>query len=168
VNALRRPISPEPSDLVLAAAVAALGLLLLSGTSAINPGVGYDRVGPRFFPFVVAAGLIVLGVLLTLPAILHWRRPAVEATVADDSMAVSWPSLTRLGLAFVSFLALVEPAGFVVAAALQVWLVARAFHSDRPIRDLSAAVVISVVVFVAFSRLLGLTLPAGLLSALAD
>jgi len=37
------------------------GLLVLAGSFAIDFGAGYDRIGPRFFPWVVAAGLLVSG-----------------------------------------------------------------------------------------------------------
>jgi len=60
-------------------------------------------------------------------------------------------------------LALLERAGFVIASSVQFWLAARAFHSNRPARDAVVGVLLSAIVYFAFSRLLGLTLPAGIL-----
>jgi len=47
-------------ELVLALAIVALGVFLLIGVSKIRLGAGYDRIGPRFFPYAVAAGLLLL------------------------------------------------------------------------------------------------------------
>jgi putative tricarboxylic transport membrane protein len=145
----------------LAASVVVLGLLLLAGVGGIAPGAGYDRIGPRFFPVVTATGLIVLGAVLAIAA--RRRRP-VEPTA--DTAALNWAPFGYFALAFVLFIALLEPAGFAIAAAVQFWLVARAFRSHRPARDLLIAVMLSLIVYVAFSRGLGLPLPAGMLEGL--
>ena len=41
----------------MAIAVVALGVYLASGSQKIRIGAGYDRIGPRFFPYLVATGL---------------------------------------------------------------------------------------------------------------
>ena len=149
-------------ELLLGAAVVALGVFLLVGISQIGFGAGYDRIGPRFFPYAVAAGLIVLGGWLGVGSL----RAAVHApNISDNSKSaasLNWVSLGYLGLALLLNLALLHRAGFVIACSLQFWLVARAFHSKRPLRDAIVAVTLSAVVYFAFSHLLGLTLPAGI------
>ena len=142
----------------LAASVVVLGLLLLAGVRGIAPGAGYDRIGPRFFPVVTAAGMILLGALLAISA--QRQRPPVESTVHTPS--INWIPFGYFALAFLLFIALLETAGFAVAAALQFWLVARAFRSRRPARDALIAVVLSLIVYLAFSRGLGLPLPDGI------
>ena len=71
-----------------------------------------------------------------------------------------------LGLAGGLFLLLAGRAGFIVAASLLFWLVARAFGDHRPLRDGAAAVLLATVVYAAFARGLGLALPAGPLERL--
>jgi len=61
---------------------------------------------------------------------------------------------------------LLERAGFIFTAAVLFWLVARAFESTRPWRDAVAGVLLSVFVYVVFTRGLGLVLPGGLLEGL--
>ena len=143
----------------LAASVVVLGLLLLAGVRGIAPGAGYDRIGPRFFPVVTATGMILLGAVLAISA--RRRRPPVESAAATPSL--TWIPFGYFALAFLLFIALLDPAGFATAAALQFWLVARAFRSRRPARDALIAVVLSLIVYLAFSRGLGLPLPAGIL-----
>jgi putative tricarboxylic transport membrane protein len=146
----------------LAASAVVLGLLLLAGARGIAAGAGYDRIGPRFFPIVTATGLILIGAVLAISA--RRRTPPIES--AGDATPLDWTPFGYFALAFLLFIALLEPAGFVIAAALQFWLIARAFRSRRPARDVLAAVVLSLIVYLAFSRGLGLPLPAGMLEGL--
>jgi putative tricarboxylic transport membrane protein len=144
-----------------AACVVVLGLLLLAGVRGIAPGAGYDRVGPRSFPVVTATGMILLGAVLGISA---WRRrPPVESAPVTP---LTWMPFVYFALAFLLFIALLEPAGFAIAAAVQFWLVARAFRSRRPARDALIAVVLSLTIDLAFSRGLGLPLPDGILEGL--
>ena len=145
-----------------AACVVVLGVLLLAGVRGIAPGAGYDRIGPRFFPVVTATGMILLGAVLAISA--RRRRPPVESTA--DTPSLNWIPFGYFALAFLLFIALVEPAGFAIAAAVQFWLVARAFRSRRPVRDALIAVVLALIVDLAFSRGLGLPLPDGILEGL--
>ncbi|MBI3933615.1 MAG: tripartite tricarboxylate transporter TctB family protein [Acidobacteria bacterium] len=151
-------------ELLLAAAVAALGLFLLLGISQIRFGAGYDRIGPRFFPSAVAAGLILLGGWVAVAAFRNRRRPQ---PLTQLSQPLNWVSFGYLGLALVLNLALLERAGFVIACSVQFWLAARAFHSHRPARDAVVAVLLSAIVYFAFSHLLGVTLPAGILESIS-
>ena len=110
--------------------------------------------------------MILLGAVLAISA--RRRRPQVQVTAEPTAVTASlnWVPFGYFALAFLLFIALLEPAGFAIAAALQFWLVARAFRSRRPARDALIAVVLSLIVYVAFSSGLGLPLPAGILDRL--
>ena len=149
------------SDLSLGIAAVVLGLVLAAGSFAISAGFGYDRIGPRTAPYGVALGLLLLGGALLAPALR--RQPDTGSAPAE---AVRWKVLGTLALAGVLFLALAGRTGFIVAASLQFWLVARAFSGSRPLRDGVAAVLLAVTVYAAFSRGLGLALPAGVVESL--
>jgi putative tricarboxylic transport membrane protein len=146
------------AELAFALGAIALGALLFAGLAGISPGAGYDRIGPRFFPFVVAAGLVVIGAAIGVAALF---RPLASRAHASAAEPVYWRPAAYLLAALLLSMALLERAGFVVAASLQFWLVARAFHSRRPWRDAIVAVALVVCVYVLFSRGLGLTLPVG-------
>jgi putative tricarboxylic transport membrane protein len=145
------------SDFIVALILAALGILLLIDAREISLGVGYDRIGPRFFPYLVATGLILLGVVLV------FARGRRGFTPTGETQSLNWRALLYIGGALVLFVLLLDPAGFIVASCIQFWLVARALHSARPARDLTVGILLSIVVYVVFSRGLGLTLPAGAL-----
>jgi putative tricarboxylic transport membrane protein len=146
------------TDASLAASAVIVGLLLLAGVRGIAPGAGYDRIGPRFFPIAIGTGMILLGAVLAIAA--RPRRPPVESR---EPTSLNWVPFGYFALAFGLFIVLLDRAGFAIAAALQFWLVARAFRSRRPARDFVIAVALSLIVYVAFSRGLGLPLPAGIL-----
>ena len=154
------------AELSVALAVLALGLVLLVASSEISFGAGYDRIGPRFFPNVVGAGLLLLAGGLAFTAIRgrKAKKDAAESPPLENRL--NWFALGYLSLALLLNLIFLETAGFVIASSLQFWLVARAFHSKRPMRDALVAVMLSAVVYFAFSRILGLTLPSGVFEGL--
>lgn len=149
------------SDLVPGAAAMLLGLLIAAGSFAISSGFGYDRIGPRTAPYGVALGLLLIGGALLAPAL--GRRRETDPT-ADQPLR--WRAIGMVALAGALFLLLAGRTGFIAAASLQFWLVARAFSSHRPLRDGAAAMLLAIVVYAAFARGLGLALPAGPLEAL--
>jgi putative tricarboxylic transport membrane protein len=150
---------------VFALGLVALGVIVLVGTRQIEFGSGYDRIGPRFFPYGVAAGLIAIGIWLTF-------RPPPRSGFDEDGVVGSgggpliWVPLGYLGLAFVLQLLLLDRAGFVIAGSLQFILAARAFHSRRPLRDAIVGIILCATIYVAFSKGLSLVLPAGILEGL--
>jgi putative tricarboxylic transport membrane protein len=154
------------ADLLLSAATAALGLVLIVGGRSIGQAAGYDRIGPRTFPFAVAAALLLLAAALAASTFIR-SRPSTSEEGAE-APPIDWRALGYIGVGLVLFLAAANRIGFVLAAAAQFWLIARAFQPTgrRPIRDAIAALVMAAVVYLVFSRALGLTLPAGILERL--
>jgi len=153
------------ADLSVAGVAAALGLVLIVGAREINLGVGYDRIGPRFFPYSVGAGLMLVGGILAARVVLG--HPARKDTEHSEP-PINWRPLSLVLIALLLDLLLLEPAGFVIASAGQFWVVARAFHSERPVRDAVVGLSLAVTVYYAFSRGLGLSLPAGVLEILSS
>jgi putative tricarboxylic transport membrane protein len=125
---------------------------------------GTDNAAPRTllsegpYPIVVLAGLLIFSCL----AVVHIR--AHPSAVDPAAEPVRWTSIAWLGLGIVAYLLLAEPAGFVIASAGLFWCTARAFASQRPLRDAVFSVVISIGAYLLFARLLQLALPAGVLA----
>ena len=150
----------------MALGVAALGVCLAVGSTGISLGTGYDRIGPRFFPYLVAIGLVMLGSWLAVAAIRGNRAKPAAGENAEPNLRINWQALGYLGLALLLNLVLLERAGFVISSSVLFWLVARAFHSRRPARDATVAVLLSLLVYFAFTRGLGLILPLGIFNRL--
>ena len=64
---------------------------------------------------------------------------------------------------FAAFALILEFAGWILAAALLFWCIARSMGSKRPLFDLTVALTFSSLVYIAFAVLLRLNLPSGIL-----
>lgn len=147
---------------VAALAVMGIGVVSLVGASQVRTPGGYTAVPANVMPAVVGVGLLVLGSLLLLRATV---RPDADhaARVAAEAVATHWRS-TLLALAgLVGYALLLGPLGYVVATGTFLPIQARVLGSRSPIRDLAIGIVIALVVYVAFTRFLGVRLPAGIL-----
>ena len=151
------------AELAVALGVIALGIGVGVGSFGIPFGAGYDRIGPRFFPSVVATGLTLLGSALAVAALRAKGLRPVAAEAANSGISANRRALGFLAVALLLNMILLERAGFVVASSALFWLAARGFGSERPVRDAVIALLLSLLVYAAFTQGLGLTLPRGIL-----
>lgn len=181
--------APEPpagfghgrSGLVVPLILAVFSTYLLIGVLTMEVPEGTDPPGPTFFPTIVLAAGYVIAVLLAL-RILKTPEPAEPATfgehddvsdeerrAAEEAAAVQYPAFTDWRCVawavggFLAFAALLQFAGWILAAALLFWCVARAMDSRTPLRDVVVALTVSSIVYLAFGVALGLNLPSGLI-----
>jgi len=157
----RSPINP--GELLLSIALAALGIFVIVGTQGISSGGGYSQVGPRAFPYMIGAGLVILGGILSWQAVSGgWRNvPMDEAHDEPD-----WPAFAILSAAVLLHMASIAWAGFVLASTFLFTLVARGFGSRKLVRDIVVGLILSGIAFFVFTRGLGLNLPDGLLGGM--
>ncbi len=152
------------SKLPVAGLLIGLGLIALAGLIAIDvagmrvPPI-HAKVGPRFFPLLVSCGLAIAGAMIVWQS---WRR-----TFEDEATAqTDWTAVAFIAAGLILHLNLIKPAGFVPAAVILFMSVTIAFGSRRFLRDGIVALIISLIAYLAFTRLLGLQLPAGLLQGI--
>lgn len=156
--------SDRGADLGAALFVLALGLLAAWQASVIPTSPIYAQVGPKAVPYVVAAGLVLLGAALTAVALRGgWSRDIEELQGAPPL------NLRALGLLLAGLLAnlaLIEPFGFTVAATVQFALVAAAFGSRNHLLNLAIAFVVALGAYALFVKLLGVNIGAGVVEGL--
>jgi putative tricarboxylic transport membrane protein len=130
---------------------------IASETARIGPLVARARPGAETsgFEIVVLAGA-VLAAVAAAARLLAERR--ASSRTRSDVMAMS-----TLAVALLVQVVFVEWLGFILVSTAMFVLTARAFGSRRVARDALVAVVLAVVVYVAFTRGLGVALPSGLL-----
>jgi putative tricarboxylic transport membrane protein len=143
----------------LGAAVVVLGLVWLYGALALPQAATYAVVGPGFFPAVIGAGLVVLGLLLLVAVARGERFEPQEAEDADVTRTPSRSAFWLTVAAGVVPVLVIRPLGFPIAASLAFALTARAFGSARVLLDLGVGLLLGVACWLLFSRLLGLSLP---------
>ena len=146
-------------EAVLAGFVLLLGVFVAVETALLRTGPGYSAVGPKLFPWLVAAGLLLVGVALLYEA----RAGAVAHPGGFD---LDLPPALAVTAGLVLQMVLMKPAGFVIASAVLFVAVAYAFGSRRLALNAAVGLVLCTATYVAITRGLGLVLPAGLLGTL--
>jgi len=122
------------------------------GASAATDGA---RAFDPYAAFVLA-GLALFGVAAGV-GLARERKSLREL----DTLA--WRPLALIGAGAALHVLLAESLGFVIAAALLFWLVARAFDTRHPARDFAYALGVALASYALFDYALDLPLPAGVL-----
>jgi putative tricarboxylic transport membrane protein len=139
---------------VLGGAVLALGLFVAFETYQIEVAPTHATVGPRLFPFLVATGLIVVGVALL--------REAVLGHIAHEGgLKLDWVAVGLVSAGLIVQMLLLETLGWIVAATLLFVATAYAFGSRRLPVDLGIGLALAMLSFGLFNYGLGLSLPVG-------
>lgn len=124
-----------------------------------------DFPGPRFFPGIIA-GLMYVLLALELLRILreHAQRRTQESTAAAQARpGFDWAALAWTVGGFIVFIATLQLLGWILAAAILFWFVARGFGNRMPLRSLVVGLTVSSLAYIGFDMGLGLNLPSGIL-----
>jgi putative tricarboxylic transport membrane protein len=150
---------------LVAVVLLAFSLIALYYTFQIRQGAGYSVVGTLFFPLVVVIGLVGFSLLLFLRTSILPDYDLAEQAAAEEAMT-HWGTTGLTALALVVYAFALNLLGYVVATSLFFPSVARVLGSKQPVRDFIIGVVLSVVIYVSFTRFLGVRLPAGILAGI--
>ena len=154
-------------DLILSLGVLALGVFATAVAFQLPEAGGYARIGPNFTPKVVSAGLILLGFWLLAEVFTGgWSERVPDDPAERGEHAFLWGAFAWVSAGLFAQMALIQNAGFVIAAMVLYVLVARGFGSVRWLRDLAIGLVLGVAVYLFFVRFLNVNLPAGWLRPL--
>ncbi len=148
-----------------ALAVFILGGIILTQVPQIGTGAGYIVVGPRVFSTVIGIGLLVLGLLFLLRTTFVLDKDLV-AEFAMEEAITDWRTTILTLLSLVGYASLLHPLGYTIATALFFPVVGRILGSRRLKRDIIIGVALGLIIYLAFTRILGVRLPAGLLAGI--
>ncbi len=140
----------------MGALLLALGVFIAVAIGQMEVAATYAAIGPKLFPYLVAAGLVVIG-LLTL------RQALFDSTREEESPKYDWLAVGLISGGLLAQMALVERGGWILAAAALFMIVARAFGSRRLYADAALGFALSTLTFVAFTSGLDLSLPGGVI-----
>ncbi len=144
------------AEIALSSGVLALGVGAAAVTATLSAEGGYAGIGPNFMPALVSAGLVAIGAWLLYEALTGGWRSRADHPEDFQTPAFLWVSA---GLA--AHMALIGWAGFVLAGTVLFVLVARGFASRRLLRDLAIGFALSAAVYLFFTQVLNVNLPAG-------
>jgi putative tricarboxylic transport membrane protein len=153
------------NDAIFGVVLLVLGIVILTHVQGF-PTIPGQKVGPALFPGVVAAGLVICGILLIASGI---GRRSTEPWFQMADWVRSGQHITAFAAIIagvIAYIAWVDDLGFLLLAPilLFVWFIV------FKVRLLPAAVtslVVAVVIWYAFYKLLRVPLPWGLLKAYA-
>jgi hypothetical protein len=108
--------------------VAAGVTFLLIGLVGFIVARGYDMgtarvMGPGYFPTILCAGLMLLGVIIFAQGVLSSARETLER--------IHWRPLVLVSLAILLFSLLLEPAGLIIASVVLIGLCSYAGREAR-------------------------------------
>ena len=147
----------DPAGVVIALALAGLAVVLVWDASQLQSNNPYG-MGPHAMPIVIAVGLGILAIGNLVDA-MRGNLPARES--ADPKTV--W--LILGGLAFlIAIIGL--GGGFILATTALFVTTAKAFGRRAFLADLAIGFVLTTLIYLAFDRLLTLSLPAGPLERL--
>ncbi|MEH2624460.1 putative tricarboxylic transport membrane protein [Bradyrhizobium sp. AZCC 1719] len=147
----------DPAGLVIAAALAVLAAVLVWDASRLSSTSMYG-MGPEAMPVVVAVGLGILAIANLIDT-LRGNLPPRES--ADPK-----PVLLILGGLALLIAIIGLGGGFILATSALFVTTSAAFGRRALLADLVIALVMTTLIYLAFDRLLTLSLPAGPLERL--
>ncbi|WAP51795.1 tripartite tricarboxylate transporter TctB family protein [Arthrobacter sp. ATA002] len=150
------------SGLLLSLVMVAFSTYLLIGILTMEVGEDTDFPGPKFFPGILMVAGYVLAALLALHYVRSPEHPT-ETSAQRYRTFTDWSAVLWAAGGFLLFALTLEKLGWIIAAALLFWCVARGFGSRRPLFDVSFALLFSSAIYLAFAIGLGLNLPSGIL-----
>ncbi|MFN4193698.1 MAG: tripartite tricarboxylate transporter TctB family protein [Tabrizicola sp.] len=148
---------PRWAAFVIAAGLAGLAALILYDAAGLKQDGGYAGVGPADVPRLIAWGLLILAGLTLVSGI----RGDLPKPPRQAPAPVLWIMGGLLGQ-----LALLHVAGFVLSGAVLFGMTARGF-GQRPLwKAVAVGLVLALLIYGVFDRLLKLNLPGGPLERL--
>lgn len=144
---------------VAGAVMVAVGVVLLTQVFAIT-AEGFDPEGPRFFPLIVITLLTALSVVYLLQQAMAVARRSVRLPAERFT---HMPAAALLVGLLVAYAFVLGPLGYVPTTSIFFVGAARAMGSRHLPRDIVVGVGLSLLVYLTFTRALGVSLPAGVL-----
>jgi putative tricarboxylic transport membrane protein len=152
-------------ELTAALVLTAAGIAMLLDTRSIRVTAVANAVGPRFFPYVVGGAATLVGLWLVVAVLRGDRAEPEESEDIDVDQKTDWRTLAGLSAAFVVYIAIIEPVGYLLSTMVLFGASAYTLGARTPRSLILLTVLVPFVTFMLFTRLLGIYLPNGILQA---
>jgi putative tricarboxylic transport membrane protein len=153
-------------ELAFAGSLLLLGIIVLIDTKNMLVPPGSGSVGPQVFPTIIGIFILFVALILIIE-VLRGNYGQPEGTeFGEIKTQTDWKTLSTVAASILTYPFLIESAGFVVASTLVFFGVGFAYGARKMIRNLSIALIFSLIVYLIFTQLLNVNLPAGILKGL--
>ena len=152
------------SELLLAAALIVIGIVILIQTQDIRVVRAMSQVSPRAIPNLVGACLIAVGLWYALDIV---RNPNILSGGEDDEdvdvdAPTDWKVLGLIAVALAAFALLMKPAGFIIASAALFTISSTAMGSRKLPLNALIGLIVATIIYIGFDIWLGVRLPGGI------
>ncbi|MFF0864589.1 tripartite tricarboxylate transporter TctB family protein [Nonomuraea sp. NPDC003560] len=148
-------------ELGLAVVVLGLGVLVMVGTLDVSAAASQLGLGPRFFPMLVGAAMVLIGLFYVIDVLRGGAGDPEESEDVDADAPTDWRSVGLVSGVFLAFAALLDVLGWVIGASLLFFGLSVVLGAEHKVRAAVVAVVLGVTTYLLFVKGLGVSLPAG-------
>jgi putative tricarboxylic transport membrane protein len=139
-----------------------LGFIVFWDTYSVELPAINLTISPKVFPYVVSAVLMGLSAVLAIN-ILRGGTAIPEGHAAGTPIEkTDFKSFGIVLASLLSFLLLIERAGFIIAASITFFGITVAFENKKPARAAIFGTLFITVIYLSFTRFLNVQLPAGI------
>lgn len=142
------------SESVLGVVVLMLGLFIALETYGSPPTARGGMMSPQFFPYLIAFGLVSVGLMLL-------REAAVGHAAPEHAFVLDWYPVALIQGGLLLQILLLDSLGWVLASLPMFVAATLAFRELRLVTTVLIALALAGVTFVSFDYGLGLDLPVG-------
>ncbi|WP_233206248.1 tripartite tricarboxylate transporter TctB family protein [Cryobacterium sp. N19] len=153
-------------ELTFSVVLVVLGILVLFDGLGQPESKSASGIGAGFFPIIMAVFLLAIAAALVLQALRGVRGEADEAEGDVDTTNTRWLQALMVVGAVLFFATVLESLGYILTNAITFLAVAYAIGARRYVRDGIVSLVLSIVIYIVFTRGLSISLPAGIFEGL--
>ena len=123
-------------------------------------------VSPKVFPYAIATLLMALSAILFI-SVIRGDIAIPEGLEAGDEVVKSdFKTFGIVMVSLLSFLLLIERAGFIIAASITFFGITVAFDNKKHLRAAIFGTIFITVIYLSFTHFLHVQLPAGILKGI--
>ncbi|MFI7419048.1 tripartite tricarboxylate transporter TctB family protein [Nonomuraea sp. NPDC049684] len=148
-------------ELGLAVVVLGLGVFVMVGTLDVSAAASQLGLGPRFFPMLVGAAMVLIGLFYVIDVLRGGAGDPEESEDVDADAPTDWRSVGLVSGVFLAFATLLDVLGWVIGASLLFFGLSVVLGAEHKLRAAVVAVVLGVTTYLLFVKGLGVSLPAG-------
>lgn len=140
-----------------------LGVIYFFATKNLPESAVSDPIGPRAFPYIISAGMVVVGLILTLKRedVTEKNRAVIFNLSTEKELMLDVGYTCVAGIIFGLIL---EPLGYLIATFLFMTAMMFVANGRRIAYNISIGLAFSLVTYGLFFGLLEVSLPRGILT----
>ncbi len=140
-----------------------LGVIYFVATKNLPESAVADPIGPRAFPFIISAGMVIVGLILALKrdALTEKNRAVIFNLSTEKGLMLDIAYTCVAGIIFGLIL---EPVGYLISSFLFMTAMMFITNGRRIVYNVSVGLAFALITYGLFFGLLDVSLPRGILT----